>query len=178
MLAIWFLVPLPCLNPACTSGSSQFMYCWSLTWMILSITSLACEMSTLCGSLNILRHCPSLGLGIYMCIHIVVSPIKLGKIIRKNFIRMNLFHPNNNKCAAAVAAKSLQSCPTLDFTTTFETAGKISFFCLCVHACSGDSVVPDSLHSVDCRLPGFSILGTSQARILEWVEIPSSRGSS
>ena len=25
------------LNPACTSGSSQFMYCWSLAWRILSI---------------------------------------------------------------------------------------------------------------------------------------------
>ena len=31
---------------------------------------------------------------IYMYIHIVVSPIKLGKIIRKYFIRMNLFHPS------------------------------------------------------------------------------------
>ena len=46
MLAIWFLVPLTFLNPAWTSGSSQFMYCWSLAWRILSITLLACEMST------------------------------------------------------------------------------------------------------------------------------------
>ena len=30
MLAVWSLVPLPFLNPACTSGSSQFMFCWSL----------------------------------------------------------------------------------------------------------------------------------------------------
>ena len=45
MLAIWSLVLLPCLNPACTSGSSQFMYCQSLAWRILSITLLACEMS-------------------------------------------------------------------------------------------------------------------------------------
>ena len=45
MLAIWSLVPLPFLNQACTSGSSWFMYCWSLTWRILSITLLACEMS-------------------------------------------------------------------------------------------------------------------------------------
>ena len=30
MLAIWSLVPLPFLNPACTSGSSRFTYCWSL----------------------------------------------------------------------------------------------------------------------------------------------------
>ena len=40
------LVPLPFLRPAWTSGSSQFTYCWSLAWRILSITLLACEMST------------------------------------------------------------------------------------------------------------------------------------
>ena len=45
MLSIWYLVPLPFLNPACTSGSSQFTYCSSLAWRILSITLLACEMS-------------------------------------------------------------------------------------------------------------------------------------
>ena len=45
MLAIWFLVPLPFLNPAWTTGSSWFTYCWSLAWRILSITLLACEMS-------------------------------------------------------------------------------------------------------------------------------------
>ena len=35
------------LKPAWTSGSSQFMYCWSLAWRILSITLLACEMSAI-----------------------------------------------------------------------------------------------------------------------------------
>ena len=45
MLAIWFLVPLPFLNAACVSGSSWFMYCWSLAWRILSITLLTCEMT-------------------------------------------------------------------------------------------------------------------------------------
>ena len=44
--AIWPLVPLPFLNPAWTSGSSWFTYCWSLTWRILSITLLACESAT------------------------------------------------------------------------------------------------------------------------------------
>ena len=38
MLAIWSLVLLPFLNPNWTSGSSWFMYCWSLAWRILSIT--------------------------------------------------------------------------------------------------------------------------------------------
>ena len=37
ILAIWSLVPLPFLNPAWTSRSSWFMYCWSLAWRILDI---------------------------------------------------------------------------------------------------------------------------------------------
>ena len=45
MSAIWSLVPLLFLNPAWTSGSSQFMNYWSLVWRILSITLLVCEMS-------------------------------------------------------------------------------------------------------------------------------------
>ena len=36
-------------------------YCWSLTWRILSITLLVCEMSAFCGSLSILWHCLYLG---------------------------------------------------------------------------------------------------------------------
>ena len=47
MLAIWSLVPLPFLKPAWTSGSSWFMYCWSLAWRILSITFLASEMTAI-----------------------------------------------------------------------------------------------------------------------------------
>ena len=62
MLAIWSLVPLPFLNHVWTSESSHFTYCWSLACRILSITLLACEMAQLCGSLNILWHCLSLGL--------------------------------------------------------------------------------------------------------------------
>ena len=58
ILAIWFLVLLLFLNPAWTSGSSQFMYYWSLSWRILSIM----RRVQLCGTLNILWHCLSLGL--------------------------------------------------------------------------------------------------------------------
>ena len=47
MLAIWSVVPLPFLKPAWTSGGSQFTYCWSLAWRILSITLLVCEMSAI-----------------------------------------------------------------------------------------------------------------------------------
>ena len=40
------------------------------------------------------------------------------------------------------------------------------------------SVMSDSLHPMDCSPPGSSIHGISQARILEWVVISYSRGSS
>ena len=40
------------------------------------------------------------------------------------------------------------------------------------------SVVSDSYDPMDCSLPGSSVYGTFQARILEWVAIPFSRGSS
>ena len=47
MLAIWSLVFLPFQNSGCTSGTSWFMYCWSLAWRILSITLLAQKMSAI-----------------------------------------------------------------------------------------------------------------------------------
>ena len=40
------------------------------------------------------------------------------------------------------------------------------------------SVVSDSSDPMDCSPPGSSIHGILQARILEWVAISSSRGSS
>ena len=76
-VGIWSLVPLSFLNPIWTSENSQFTYCQSLAWRILSITLLACEMSAIIlsivwayiyahiyklSSLSILWHCLSLGL--------------------------------------------------------------------------------------------------------------------
>ena len=39
------------------------------------------------------------------------------------------------------------------------------------------AVMSDSCDPIDCSLPGFSIYGILQARILEWVAISFSRGS-
>ena len=64
MLAIWSLVPLLFLNPPWTSGSSWFTYCWSLAWRILSITLLACEMSTNVRSFEHSLALPFFGIGI------------------------------------------------------------------------------------------------------------------
>ena len=56
MLTIWSLVPLPVLNPAWTSGNSQFTYYWSLAWRILSIILLVCAAA----AAESLQSCPTL----------------------------------------------------------------------------------------------------------------------
>ena len=60
---IWSLVPLPFLNPVWTSGSSHFTYCWSLSWRILNIILLACEMSATVIQVEHSLSLPFLGIG-------------------------------------------------------------------------------------------------------------------
>ena len=63
MLVIWSLLPLPFLNPALLFGSSQFMYYWSITWRILSITLLVCEMSAIVWEFEHFFILPFFGIG-------------------------------------------------------------------------------------------------------------------
>ena len=63
ILEIWSLVPLPFLKPAWTTGSSQFTYCWSLAWRILSITLLACKMNAIVQEFEHSLGLPFLGIG-------------------------------------------------------------------------------------------------------------------
>ena len=64
--------------------------------------------------------------------------------------------------------------------TKGPTPDPLPHFCLrteCVRAQSLQSYL--TLYDfMDCSPPGFSVHGISQARILEWVAMPSSRGSS
>ena len=46
--------------------------------------------------------------------------------------------------------------------------------CVCVHV----QLCPTLWDPMDCSLPGSSVHGVFQVRILEWVAISSSRGSS
>ena len=62
-LTICSLVPLPFLKPAWTSGSSWFTYCWNLAWRILSINSLAWEMSAIVLLFDHSLALPFLGIG-------------------------------------------------------------------------------------------------------------------
>ena len=63
VLAMLSLAPLPFLNPAWTSGSSQFTYCWILTWRILSITLGGCEMSEIMWHFEHSLALPFFGIG-------------------------------------------------------------------------------------------------------------------
>ena len=47
------------------------------------------------------------------------------------------------------------------------------FFSMCMHAKSFQSC-PTLCYSMDCSLPGSSVHGILQARMLEWVTMPSS----
>ena len=51
------------LNPIWTSWSSQFIYCWSLAWRILSVTLLVYEMSAIVWKFEHSLALPFLGIG-------------------------------------------------------------------------------------------------------------------
>ena len=91
------------------------------------------------------------------------------------------------KSAAAAAAKSLQSCPTLDslrphrrqptrLHRPWDSPGKNTgvgchFLLQCMKEKSESEVAqscPILRDPMDCSLPGSSVHGTLQARVLEW----------
>ena len=60
-------------------------------------------------------------------------------------------------------------------TRVQESKFKSDLGCVCV--CVRSQSCP-ALSAMDCSLPGSSVHGILQGRILEWVDIPFSRGSS
>ena len=57
-------------------------------------------------------------------------------------------------------------------------AGNTDGLCVYIRCVSATQPRPTLCLSVDCSPPGSSVHGILQARILEWVAIPFSRGSS
>ena len=51
-------------------------------------------------------------------------------------------------------------------------------YCVCVSVCEVTQSCPTLCDPMDCSLPGSSLHGILQARVLEWVAISFSRGSS
>ena len=50
--------------------------------------------------------------------------------------------------------------------------------CVCVCARAHAQLCPTACYPIDCSPPGSSVYGILQARVLEWVAIPFSRGFS
>ena len=62
-----------------------------------------------------------------------------------------------------------------------EREREVTFDSQCIYACMPAKWLQSCLtlcYPVDCSPPGFSVHGILQARILEWVAMPSSKGSS
>ena len=72
-----------------------------------------------------------------------------------------------------VNCSALKRCEIQSFVEKWmdlETVIQSAVLCVLAHVYSCDPI--------DCSLPGSSVHGVLQARILEWVAMPSSRGSS
>ena len=81
--------------------------------------------------------------------------------------------PANYWCQSAVIQEPLQGCNGLVCVCVCV------FMCVRVRACAKLlPLCPTPYNSMHCSSPGCSVHGILQARILEWVAIPFSRGSS
>ena len=94
--------------------------------------------------------------------------------------------PNFTSIESVMLSNHLYSLGTVDSLEKAPMLGKIEgkrgrrqqrmrwlkSLCLVTQLC------PALCDPTDCSLPGYSVHGISQARILEWVTMPSSRGSS
>ena len=101
------------------------------------------------------------------------------------------FLPHDAELAAATAAKLLQSCPTVRphrqqptrLPRPWDSPGKntgVGCHCLlqCMEVKSESEVAqscPTLSDPMDCSLPGSSVFGIFQARVLEWGAIAFSR---
>ena len=89
-----------------------------------------------------------------------------------------LFVPWVYKYHLMVTMGALNECfiDTFDSFHVFLIHWYVDFSCCC---CLVTSIVSDRLcDPMDCSPPGSSVHGILQARVLEWVAMPSSRGSS
>ena len=66
----------------------------------------------------------------------------------------------------------------LTLTLTVNSEPLSVCVCACVRACLVAQLCQTLCDPMDCRPPGSSVHGILRARILEWVAMPSSRGSS
>ena len=81
-----------------------------------------------------------------------------------------------NKCRVlTIGYQGIPTHCTLNFLICSEKSGKCVFACMCAKSLESCPILCDPM---DCSLPGSSVHEILQARILEWVVMFSSRGSS
>ena len=88
-------------------------------------------------------------------------------------------HPSSQWCHPAISSSVVlfSSCPqSLPASESFPTYFKIQVASFIENAMLLQ-LCPTLCDPMDCSLPGSSVHGILQARILEWVAVPSSRGS-
>jgi len=169
-LAVWFLVPLPFLNPAWTYGISWFMYCWGLAWRILNITLLICAAAA-----KLLQSCPTL------CDHREGSPpgSSVPGILQARTLEWVAISLSN----ACMHAKSIQLCPTLCNPMDSSPPGSsvhgilqarilewvATSFSKIKTAAAAKSLqsCPTLCNPIEGSPPDSSVHGISQARVLE-----------
>ena len=123
------------------------------------------------------------GVGCHSCLQgiFLTRGLNLGLL----HCRQILYHLRHSKPAAAAAAKSLQSCPTLcdphrwqptRLPCLWDSPGKNTgvgchFLLQCMKVKSESEVTQSCLtfsDPMDCSPPGSSVHGIFQARVLEW----------
>ena len=186
MLEIWSLVPLPLWNPTFTSGSCQFT--WSLTWKILSTTLLACEMST------------NTVIWTFFCIFFVRDwnenlpvPVLWPLLSFPNLLTYWAQHFNASPFMILNSSAGILSPPLallvvmLPKAHWLHASGYLALgewpqyhICMYMHMnqLKSRQSCPPLCKPIDRSLPGSSVHGILQARILEWVAMPSFRESS
>ena len=123
---------------------------------------------------------------------LIVREIQITTTKRFHLIPVRMSINNNKKTQItniSAAAKSLQSCPTLRhhrrqparLPRPWDSPGKnigmgFHFLLQCMNVKSQSEVAqscPTLSNPVDCSPPGSSVHGIFQARVLEWVPLPS-----
>ena len=125
VLAIWSLLPLPFLKPAWTSGSSRFMYCWSLAWRILILLLLlSLPYYSGCGR-NSISACPSItsiaGVRVYAHQEAVVPSVL------SNSLMPHGLHHTRLPCPSPSPGACSNSCPLSQWSHSTISSSVIPF---------------------------------------------------
>ena len=191
MLAVWSLVPLPFLNPAWTSGSSWFTYCWSLGWRILSIIIYRGLLKwntwifpwwTVCSHR---KEWVDLCIYTHTNIYMLMKPKKEVRIIYTMLTVVNSWWGRGKvfftffSCLLLWVNISQWTCMTFFFHWSIID---VQYYMLPTYSIVETVLVAQSCPTLcdptDCSPPGSSVHGILQAGILKWIAIPFSRGSS